>query len=218
MILLKHLTTNDRVLTTQNYSLSDYPIWMVASTPGQVFTGAIYCQLDLTIGGQSVYTLWAGYLSRNRRLTWPPARTDPETSGKGRVVSETGTNPAANTEIAEVIPTNAIRVLDSFKVTLDTDGNAADRLIKMVIGDGTDPLYTLAAGDVVTANEVMTVIWVRDYNKAETAFDGANEIRMPLPEMDLLPQAYTIDTVTDNLQAGDDFTAPIMKFKEWLQE
>jgi len=208
----------DRSVESIRQGLSDYPIFVRAGITGNSQPGVVYILVTVRMGGATLYPLLSGYISSGINLCWPVGRNGESfLESIGNIRSVLGTDPAANVECSETVPTNAYWELESFSVALVADANVADRLVTLVIDDGANILHSLPAGDVVTANETMTLFWEKDWVRDESAFDAADSIRTPLPEI-ILPQAYRIRTVTTGRQVTDNFGAPRLGLKEWLHE
>lgn len=217
-VTYKHVA-GDRSVESVRQGLTDFPIFVRAGITGNSPPGRVYAQVMVRMGGATLYPLITGYLFSGLNLSWPVGRNaEAFLDGPGYPHSLLGTDPAANVEISETVPTNAYWDLESIRCTLVCDANVADRTVNLIIDDGANVLYTLPAGAVITANETKTCIWVKDWARAEAAFDAADEIRTPLPHDLLLPQAYRVRTSTTNLQATDNFAAPRLKLREWLHE
>jgi hypothetical protein len=63
----------------------------------------------------------------------------------------TGTDPAANVEISETVPTGARWKLRSFRFAFVADANVANRTIVLTIDDGATTLFETSSAVAVTA-------------------------------------------------------------------
>jgi len=126
-----------------------------------------------------------------------------------------GTNPAANVEVTETVPTNARWRLRALRVALVTAAAVANRRVHFVVDDGATILYDLAAADLQTAG------LTRNYNAVEDGFQRTtqdSEIYVPIPAQAMLFQGWRVRTLTTLLQAADDFGAPQLDVEEWIED
>lgn len=180
--------------------------------------GVIYATAGIergtTPGQTTVQTLLAGYIHSTFQPSWPPGYAEPAVGGKGNIRSITGTDPAANTEVSETVPTHALWRPLALRVRLVTDGTAATRLVHVLLDDGTTTLVLVPAA----ATQVASL--TRDYSAAPfgvTVTTSATEILIPLPSGILLRAGHRIRTSTENLQATDNYGAPQLLVEEWIE-
>jgi len=118
------------------------------------------------------------------------------------IATVASSDPAANTEISYTVPAGQILFLQGARVSLVTDANAANRTVAMTIDDGTTVIQRFTAtstqaasltyGYTFTAGAENTVV----LNLENVVGIGTNL---------LLPSGYRIKTVTNNIQATDNF-------------
>lgn len=157
---------------------------------------------------ESVHSLATGLMSKSNEKQLDP------TQGYLRVVL--GTNPAANVEVDEAVPTNARWWLLSFKVTLVTDANVANRVSKLTILDEADfRLYRSFNSTQVTASSTCELWWTAYGQHFQ---DGVIDQCAGIPEHVPLKQGYQITTETKNMQAGDNYGQPTYYVKEKIEE
>ncbi len=130
----------------------------------------------------------------------------------GRLLSFTGTDPAAGAEISETVPDRRRWLLRGIYFSLTTSATVADRLVHLIIDDGTNIIAKIC---VVIAHAADTA---KDYSFANYGSTQLNPVLcfyLPLP---LLPLAagYRIRTSTDLIEGDDDFTAPQLLVEEWI--
>jgi len=212
-----HTTNSNRSRATDTFRLPGLPVHLQASpSAAPVRRGELYVRISLRLGGFPVGRLISGYLTDVRISTWPPGVDEPFVSGRGLPRVITGTDPAAGSEISETVPTNVAWRLIGFRFTLVTDATVANRNVRVIIDDGTTecvripPNFNHAAS--ITANYFAGVgLGVIGW------MTGAVGV-MPLPVDLILFQGWRIRTNTLNLQAGDNFRAPVLYVEEWIQE
>jgi len=194
-------------------------VFLIQATSTPLQRGA--CAVRLIAGD---HTITQGYLHQGR---WSVDMLNPEVlgpaGGEGNIRTVTGTDQAANTEVSEAVPADAVWDLLSFSVVLVTDANAANRSIDLVIDDGTTENKresVIATGTSQVASVTRTHLWAPfGINRASdnVTVDGIDlgthwEMRSP----GLLPEGYRVRTNTRSIQATDNYAAPIFQVREWL--
>lgn len=192
----------------------------VTAIAGSAVTGL--AQLMLTIdlvrgptgvGGVSA-TLVQGPLSSLQRIGWPGSLLLTSLDVAGVLRSIAGTNPAAAAEITETVPTGARWRVRSASFTLVTDANVANREVTIVLDDGTTILFTSPSGFTHAAS--LTRRYSAAMIGAQTAPAQATDRQIVLPDL-WLPGGSRLRTVTTNIQAGDDYSAPQLLVEETLE-
>jgi hypothetical protein len=154
-----------------------------------------------------------GYLSAYKNLAWPPGVTEDPAGGVGAIVSVTGTTPGAGSEINETVPAGVIWQLKTFIYKLTTSATVANRTSHLIIDDGANVLLNSASVIAQVASNGLT------YNTGDDAFSLTVADNMvwlqSVASLRLLP-GYRLRTLTTNLQAGDQYTAPQYLVTEWL--
>jgi len=214
---LPHTTNADRSNASDEYRIPNWPICLMArQTAGNPRRGQTFIQIALNLGGHRHVILAQDYIDRHHTLSWPPGRVKSSVEGPGYHLVEVGTNPAADTEISETMPTNSRRRLKAIQFTLVTGVAAANREVVLVINDGTDDIGYWSAGAVQTAGLTRSYIFSPEVSRM-TAFDNSGNITVPIPELTLMA-GWVITTQTLNRQAADDYGAPRMTLEEWIEE
>ena len=121
----------------------------------------------------------------------------------------TGTNPAANTEFSETVPTGKSYELVSVTVSL-AQGLTQTPIPILVIDDGTDVFLELPGSTTVQAVSTTTqYTWA--VGLALSGQIGATttvRATSPLPPNLILPEGYRIRSVTPGIGANSDYAAP----------
>lgn len=156
--------------------------------------------------------LIAGYLSQRQGLSWPNATVINSFEGPGFLNRVTGTNPAAGAEIQEIV-TGVRRKLHSIKFTLVTSAAVANRRVTLTFTWVGGVFFRVHSGVTQTAGQTV------EYTFAPgMPFSNADGIAtVPIPNEMFLQATAVINTVTLGLQAGDDFSAPVMQVEDWLE-
>jgi hypothetical protein len=156
-----------------------------------------------------------GYGTAEFVLAWPPGFQEPAVSGPGMLRSITGTDPAANTEINETVPTDARWRLHAVTAVLVTDGTAATRTARLQIDDGATVVLSIQPATTQIASLTRTYT-AGAYGVTLTTYTP--EIMWPLPPDLYLFQGWRIRTATDSRQVGDNWGAPQLLVEEWIEE
>lgn len=131
---------------------------------------------------------------------------------RGDIVTYTGSNPAANTEWSETVPTGTMWRILSIRAQLVTDANAANRRVGITITDGTNTVLKENAESVQAAS------LTHNYNIAPHGSRAVADVEhyIPLPAIDnfWLPAGYVIASTTLSRQSGDDWGAPVFMVEE----
>ncbi len=125
---------------------------------------------------------------------------------------KTGTNPAAGSEISETM-TQTEKNLYAVRFRLVTSATVATRTVNVIIDDGTNILWQKVAGATQTASLTRDYLFVAPPYTDGAAFDANGLLVMTLPNIPLLP-GFRFRTTTTNIQAGDDFAAPLLFVQE----
>ena len=212
-----HTTNADRSRATDTYELHGIPTKLqVSPSEAPVRRGECYVRVTLLLDGEPVQRLSAAYLTDSKTLSWPPGQFEGFTEGPGLIRVISGTNPAANVEVLETVPTNAAWKLKSVMFTLVTDANAANRGVMIAFDDGTTLYHQVAPIVAHAASET------RDYvggvgmpPRIGTTY--LNAIMLDLPDL-IMAQGHRWGTNTINRQAGDDYGVPAYQVEEWIEE
>jgi len=220
LINLDHTPLTNRSKLSTKHQISGLPIaFKVLEQGGNAVRGMLYVRVVLRMGGMAVQTLCEGYISQNTDLSYERggmATFEDSLSGRGVFKVITGTNPAANVEISETVPTNAIWKVHSMVFDLVTDSNAAGRRVHIRITDGTNVLMDIPFSTDQTASLTRKYTAYITSHIADSNDD--DDINLGLPKDQLYPAGFKITTATDVRQVGDDFGAPFLLVEEWLQD
>ena len=210
----RHTVPSDGTFNDAAFNLPDFPIFVgVTADPNLVEQGEIWVMIHIQMRGDLAGELCSGYVYSGKNLSWPAQLQNDYRLGGGQLVSLTGTNPAANTEILESVTNYEVWRLMGIQFTLVTDANAANRQVNLIIDDGTNTLLTIPAPAVQTAST--TVIY--NYGVALPFNNNATALvqTAPLPDKLLLKLLYRIRTSTTNRQVTDNYGAPQLYYEKW---
>lgn len=214
---LRHTTGSARGLSTTIDDIPGIPLsFYVGVESGANKRGQCYVAVILQMGGVRVATLAQGYVYTGRNLSYPAGKLEDMHDGIGYIRSIEGTNPAANTNISEAVPTNAIWELLAVHMQFVADANAANRTIVLKITDGTNLLFAHGCDIAITAGQTRNLTWARNTAPAQSAFRATYWVGT-LGDF-ILGGGYKIETAVENFQAGDNFGAPQLWIIERLEE
>jgi hypothetical protein len=217
--LFFHRPTSDRSVSFDTFTLREGYLLNVevVGSGGANPPRSCWVKLWIVRGGRTVATgiavLAEGYVDSTSSLTWPGGKFEPGFSGMGRLRVIVGTQPAAGQEISETVPTGAIWRVHSITFTLTTSATVADRWVNIIGRSGTNvAMRSIAAASTPAST-----------SNQYSAFAGgvrasaAGVVSMVLPSLGLLLYSgWAIGTGTTGLQAGDQFSAPVLEVEEWI--
>lgn len=217
----RHIPTSNRTAASTEIQLAAG--WLlgaeVHATSGSPRRGQLFVIVDVIRGSGAgatvVQTLLQGYATDTSRLAWPGSPILSSIDGSGVLRSVAGTDPAANTEISETVPTNARWRLHAARFPLVTDANAANREVSVTFDDGVNVLCRVPSRVTHVASTTITYSLFRDSALETVAQDTERTIRLPWLD---LQGGMRWNTVTTNRQVGDDYSAPRYLVEEWIED
>ncbi len=128
-----------------------------------------------------------------------------------------GTDPAANVEIAQEVATRAGgSVLWVAKITLVTDATVATRTVTFKVDDGTNVLWQRISPATQAASLTRVYYLYQDLVVEDAAFDGNGEIKLRIPlAVARFRPGWRLVTSTANRQATDNFGAPLLAVNDY---
>lgn len=129
--------------------------------------------------------------------------------GTLKVVS--GSDPAAGAEVSDTVPAGKAWRVISVLVALVTSATVATRRTHLVIDDGTTTFYRRGSNATQAASLTQNYLFCGEGPEASAR---GTFVADPLPQIDL-PAGARIKTVTENIQAGDDYGAPQYYVEEY---
>jgi len=134
--------------------------------------------------------------------------------GPGYIRVITGTDPAVNANIAEVVPTNARWKLKSMQATLVASSQVASRVLQFHVNDGSVNFLTLDAQTAQLADETRTYNLSMGVDLDEA---GANWTMNFTKDLTLLA-GYKLRMNALSLEDLDNWGAPLLSVEEWIEE
>jgi hypothetical protein len=215
-----HTPNTDRTVATSDIGLGVGWLQHVTAivSSGTPTFGAVFVRVDVIRGRGAAATvvgsLLQGFVTSGQRLAWPGSLIRSSLEGAGVLRSIVGTDPAANTEISETVPTGARWRLVGVRFALVTDANAANRNVSLVIDDGANAVFEATALNVQAAS--LTINYAASAAGFATG-SVSNRQSIGIPPDLVLPAGYRIRTETGSMQVGDNYSAPQLLVEEWLE-
>lgn len=210
------LSVATRAQQTTSVRLPSTPLFLtIGTTDATAKRGETYALAKIEYGGSVSDVLIQGYIHAGHDLSWPGGRHELAMEGVGNFRVITGTDPAANTEISETVPDNALWRLHHFNAELVTDANAANRLVQFYIDDGTTQFLLIPAAPTHVASTTKRYLFGQ-YGY-QMAADIGGLVVTSIPTL-VLPAGYRIATNVVSRQATDNWGAPVLFVEEWLVE
>jgi len=190
----------------------------IRASSGSPIYGQTFVRADLVRGdntGQTpLATLAQGLVTAHQRLGWPGTPLAATLERPGVLRSITGSDPAANAEWSETVPTGARWRLLSVLAIMVADANVANRNFRIIIDDGTNNLIRIGSNYNQTAGNTV------GYTIGAFGFIGSlnfDPMPVPLPPNIVLLAGWRIRSETSARQVGDNWAAPQLLVEEWLE-
>ena len=217
----EHTSNSDRSINETKHTIDEVEaldILSMTATPTAVpvLRGRFYVRISILWDDVAIKRLSAGYITDSKTMNYPPGIFEDFLSGKGYVTTVVGSDPAAAAEALETVGSNLVIKLLSMRINLVADANAANRRVGLRFDNGTNVFHQEKAGAVQTASTTVQYCSFLGSGK-----DGAQlnlTLAFPLPEDLLLYEGYRFYTATNNIQAGDNYGAPVYVRESWLVE
>lgn len=216
-----HTPTSDRTSATSLYHLGAgflLNVQIRAST-GAPRIGQVWAILEVVRGlgtaVQSLALLYQGYITDTARVGWPTSRSRSSVDGPGVLRSITGTDPAANTEISETVPTNARWRPLAIQFDLVTGITGAVQEVSLALDDGTTVFARVPQGTVQDVSLTRTYVFA--HHLPRNTLSQVAVFNAPLPRVDL-QGGHRLRTITANLGADDNYGAPQLLVEEWIED
>lgn len=216
----EHVPATDRTATLQAFRLAEGYLLSVVVFPsvGAPQRGQTFVEIGLLRGrdvaASVVDVLARDYVAEAEPLAFPGMPIRSSLEGPGALRSITGTDPAVDTEISETVPTDARWRVHSIQLRLVTDANAASRVVVVTFDDGTTVYArTPSNGTQVASTGINYYLGEHGNQGNRSPADGM----LPIGRI-FMSAGDRIRTLTTNLQAGDNFTAPQLRVEEWIED
>ena len=216
-----HTPNSDRSSKTQNFKLGGGALLnvVVFASSGSPVIGQTYISARI-IRGLSAATimlgaLLGGYVTAAQPLAFPGSPIVNSLEGGGYVRDIAGTQPAAGVAINEFVPTGARWELVSLRAILTTNATVANRRPRLRIATQSNIVAGASATATIAASSSATFYWSQ--GMTESAAIGTDHFFQGLPSGIQMLAGGLIEVGGDNIQAGDQYSPPSYKVREWLQ-
>lgn len=213
--------STDRVANFQRIPLAEgfllsLTLAVSAGTPKR---GQTFCQVGIVRGGElanePAAVLISDYLADTVLLAWPGGLLRSSVEGPGFLRSITGTDPAVGAEISETVPTNARWRLLSLAARLVTAVAAANRNPTLALDDGANVYQRTGVPTFQTASQTVDHFFGAGAGQGTLA---AVFFWYTTPVEIYMAAGHRLRSITNLIQAADDWGAPQYLVEEWIEE
>lgn len=215
-----HTPATDRSASFESFQLAEGYLLSAVVFPstGAPTRGQTFVEIGFVRGiGAAVDVLDVlakDYVAEAEPLAFPGSPIRSSLEGPGAIRSITGTDPAAGVEISEAVPTDARWLLHSITATLVNDATVANRNGVLTFDDGTTVFWRADPGSTVGASG--TAIFTGSGYGERPPTNTSNRYWI-MPSMPL-GAGFRVATLTNNLQAADNWGAPQLLVEEWIED
>ncbi len=215
------IPSSDRLMTSTLFPLGvgailTLTIFAAAGMPqiGQTF---VHARLVRGYSGGIVVlgTILQGYVTSHQQLAWPGSPIESSQAGGGVVRHVIGTDPAAGANVSEAVPAGARWTLLAFQARFQTDATVANRRLVLEFISPAVFIFGSAQPNVQTAGQDVFNYWAGGMPLASVIASDALVAGLPI-DLVLLPQQEIRCRAIGGV-AGDDFLAPVLTVREWLE-
>ena len=182
---------------------------------GQVFATA---QMVRGLAGATfnLGALVSGYCTNTQTLAWPGAPVRSSTDGEPPARNLQGTHPGLHSECSDSVPTGARWELLAWSVVLTTGTTVQNRTFTFQIQDVSQNVFWETQATVL---QPASNVWRYVLGAAVSPYSGVSgtEFFLPLPAGLKLTAGFKLLTNASNLIDGDNYTAPNITVREWLE-
>lgn len=127
----------------------------------------------------------------------------------------TATNPAAGADFTLTVPQSEFWRIVAVTATFTTAAAVANRRPRFTIRQTGVYLMDFPTATDITAGLTTQVTWVQG-QVAETGLVNSRLVA-PIPEQLWVPATFEIESLTDNIQAADQWSTIIIQYERWKQ-
>lgn len=218
----EQLTVADRTPQQVTFDPGEGFLLSAAVEPiaGSFMHGQVFVELALLRGLTSAAVVTAALLSEYLQPSfpkgWPAGRVLSSVEGPGVVRAVQGADPAAGVEPSITVPTGARWRVLAFSAQLVTDATAANRFPMFEVNDPTLAANVYRAAPAAAQAASLTQAYqVGPHGVVAAVVNGL--VMMPSPVELHVFAGQILRFTTTNIQAGDNWTAPLAIVEEWLE-
>jgi hypothetical protein len=154
-----------------------------------------------------------GFVSSFNNVAWPNGLQEASTSGQGRLVTHTVSNPAAGADFSYSAAVLSRASLLGIVATLTTGAAVANRLVQGVIDDGVNISVLAPAVAVQAASLAIQYVFLPGMSPQAPV--GGDQI-VGLGSGAKMGTNWRFRTLTQNIQAADQWSAISLGAEEWM--
>lgn len=140
---------------------------------------------------------------------------NPLPDGRSSIQVGSITTPAAGADFTTTIPPSEYRHIIGVSCIFTTDANAANRNLSLIMAQTGVDLLTFPSATNLIANTAYTIFWTAGHSH-DIGLVG-NRLVIPIPDQLFVPASFELDSLTDNIQAGDAYTQILYLYESWKQ-
>jgi len=199
-----HVNTGTGLQGTTRHLISDIPIMVsVIDAAATKIQGDAYATLSLAINGVVVYQLAAGYVYRQKGISYPVSLNNDIIPNRGgyRVVS--GADPVAGDEIIDLVPGGQMWRILWVRFNFVTSATVANRRVHLRFGGALNNILDVFG----SSDQAASLTRFYSFAPIGTIPDEVDDqsITISMPSEIFVVGNEQIGTTTTNLQVGDNF-------------
>lgn len=216
IFIFSHVISSAGALSTERFSIPDIPITVtVTDRVGTIPQGDTYAILSLLVSGELIQELTAGFVFRDKGITYPNPVTPTQRPNGGHLFESVITAPPAGSNHIITVSPNFTHHVIWAQVNFTTSSTVASRRMRFDI-DGPNGSFFRAIADVDQLAGVTRNYFFASYPTLPgTTHDTT--ILVSIPPNLILPGNSVIRTRIFNLQGGDELGAMNLYFESFPQ-
>lgn len=210
--LLPRTLTPPAEIRTRIPLLDGYLLGVTVSmgNAGQIYTSRFFVRITLAPHNEptpeAFHVLTEGYVDGARSLIWPQDQSSGADEGLPQRQILTGTDPAAGLECDDNI--NQVNAaLRSWTAVLVTSATVGNRVVVLQVGSGVTLYRTGANFNQVASTSIQYSAGIG----LPAQQVGVTTVCLPLPNRHRTVSSFRVQTLTNGLQVGDNWTAPVFE-------
>lgn len=196
----------------EGFILSVNAFCVQSSTRGRTFARVGIFRAPIAVP-QFTQVFISDYITNSYSTAWPSGTQRSPQEGPGFIHSVQVGNPAAGADWIFTAPATSRMRIASFNAVFTASAAVANRTVSIVIDDGVNTVWTDDLSAAITASQVinmsLTTLPVLTGSIVTT-------LHATLPPGLIMPGSFRMRTVTNSIQAGDQWSAIWLNVEEWL--
>jgi len=189
----------------------------ITATGGNVTAGSTFVTFAITqspnASAVTLQTVIAGFLTSAAPASYPGSTIFTPAEGPTFTLSQALSNPAAGAEFTGNLDLNLRGYIATFMAVFTASAAAATRTLQLTLNNTAGEFWRSRVGITATANQVTRVVGAVTGTETYTAGSYASIL---LPAGPFEP-SLSISTLTTNIQAGDQWSSPVVSFISNIQ-